>query len=575
MAKKKKAKRPPTSSSKKVTPSRQPSAVNRLIDDHPNLIPLAILLVLLLIFFSEVMFGGKTFMPPDKLNSASARPFIDESFDKGTYPKWNPYIFSGMPSFASLQSALYVDLIEDVTYGLPSKVLPIPPFTRVLINYFLLALLTYFVLMKKTGARTAALLASVALTFQPQIISFTAFGHNTKIATAVLIPIIYLLLDELLKKPRLHYFAFLAISVGLQLLRAHTQIAYYTWMMMGLVVLFWLVESIKKKQPVQDVLKSLGLVAGSLLLGVAMSSWLYLSVHEYAEYSIRGGGTGLDYIYATNWSFSPKELVTFLVPSFMGFGGDTYWGPMPFTDYPLYPGIVALFLAGMAVLLKRDRNVILLSLMTALALVISFGKHLPILYGPLFEFLPFFNKFRVPNMIHILIAFAIAALAGLGLYHLKAVTGKTVPKAIRIYVFVFTGVTALIALFLLLSKSAYFELIKGSNKPLAAASLEAAHQNAATDGLKALAFVGLSGLLVFQYVKGRLKWLTVGIAMIALVILDLWLVSSRLNNPRPQTDQGNFFAENHVVQFLKQDQELFRIYPVYDDKPVNWYMYHK
>ena len=68
-------------------------------------------------------------------------PFVEEALDKGTYPKWNPYIFCGMPSFASLQSAPYIDLLGDVVKGASwvlSKVFPLSSFTRILINYFLL-----------------------------------------------------------------------------------------------------------------------------------------------------------------------------------------------------------------------------------------------------------------------------------------------------------------------------------------------------------------------------------------------------------------------------------------------------
>ena len=34
------------------------------------------------------------------------------------------------------------------------------------------------------------------------------------------------------------------------------------------------------------------------------------------------------YNYHTDWSFSPREILTFIVPSFYGFGISTYNGPL-------------------------------------------------------------------------------------------------------------------------------------------------------------------------------------------------------------------------------------------------------
>ena len=75
--------------------------------------------------------------------------------------------------------------------------------------------------------------------------------------------------------------------------------------------------------------------------------WIYYPVINYTPYSIRGSGEGggVNFIYATNWSFSFGELATFFIPSFFGFGGVTYWGNMPFTDYPNYMGIIVLIFA--------------------------------------------------------------------------------------------------------------------------------------------------------------------------------------------------------------------------------------
>jgi len=97
-------------------PSKQQHAKHKpaFFERHSSVLPLLLLAVLLMVFFSEVMFFGKTYLPPDTLASRSIKPFIDSAFSNGQYPLWNPYIFCGMPSFASLQSAPLIDVIGDV-----------------------------------------------------------------------------------------------------------------------------------------------------------------------------------------------------------------------------------------------------------------------------------------------------------------------------------------------------------------------------------------------------------------------------------------------------------------------------
>ena len=40
-----------------------------------------------------------------------------------------------------------------------------------------------------------------------------------------------------------------------------------------------------------------------------------------------------------------QEIITFIIPSFFGFGGKLYWGGMPFTDYPNYIGLLLIIFA--------------------------------------------------------------------------------------------------------------------------------------------------------------------------------------------------------------------------------------
>ncbi len=110
--------------------------------------------------------------------------------------------------------------------------------------------------------------------------------------------------------------------------------------------LYLLVFRIIKKEQWLNVVRSGIVFALAAAFSFAMSADIYLSTLEYNPYSIRGSnpivqlGTtsdsktaegGLDYEDATNWSYSPGETMTFLIPSLYGFGGHAVKVPSPVT----------------------------------------------------------------------------------------------------------------------------------------------------------------------------------------------------------------------------------------------------
>ena len=129
--------------------------------------------------------------------------------------------------------------------------------------------------------------------------------------------------------------------------------------------------------------------------------------------SIRSSNMG-SFAYATNWSMHPKELLTYLMPNFFGFGGSTYTGFMPFTDFPNYVGLPVLLFAFLSC---RKLNSMRLFFWTVLviSILLSFGKYFEIFYQFFYNYLPFFSSFRVPSMILIVSNFCMYILCAYGL----------------------------------------------------------------------------------------------------------------------------------------------------------------
>ena len=199
MAKKKKKK------STSVKPTSQKSQTN-FFTSHPNWSAAIILFLLLIIFYYPIVFENKTLLPPDTLTAKSYQNFVKDALKEGTYPLWNPYIFSGMPSFASLSSAPLVNIVDTIiNYSLLGirHVIPMTPFMRIIINYLFFGLLVYLLLTSFKLNRYACLFAAIAVVFIPQYVAFTSYGHNTKFLTLALIPLIFWAVHNLLTKRNL------------------------------------------------------------------------------------------------------------------------------------------------------------------------------------------------------------------------------------------------------------------------------------------------------------------------------------------------------------------------------------
>ena len=607
MAKKKKAK-----SGKSVQqpskPTKQPFQMPAIINKYRLGWIVLLLLVLLTLLYHQTAINGKPFLGGDTLGVTMCyKPFINDALDREIYPQWNPYIFSGMPSFASLSSAPRINLLDTI---INKTILAITSndIFRILFNLAIFGLLMFLLMRRYKVSIGAALFAALAVVFMPQFTAFAVHGHNTKLLSLMLIPLILYLLDQLLEKRNLMYMALLALTLGFQLFRAHVQVCYYTYILIGFYFLFYAGFEYQKNKCWSPILKSAGLLLSAGILALALSSIINLSVYEYSHYSIRGGGTkgGLDYNYATGWSFSPLEMFTFLVPGFVGFGSPTYWGPMSVTNYPLYFSIIVLFLSGFAIILKRNRLVWLFSFVSLFSLLVSFGKNFPVLYYPMFKWLPFFNKLRIPSMIHIILDLAMVILAAIGIQAIinlvkeqDAKLKEKLTKQVMLYSYIFVSVCGVLFLYLAFGKDAYIQFAAGTEKVKAIVAqyssqgytlsdisrglLEPAYKLAQADAFKMIIFILVGFAAIWGFIKGKVNEILMLSILCIIVVADLWMVDSKIINDKLEENKRArifnpkaHFQPTPAVNYLKEKQsdDIFRFYPI-DDKDANWYMYHE
>ncbi|MGH7680572.1 MAG: YfhO family protein [Candidatus Eiseniibacteriota bacterium] len=533
----------------------------------------AIAAVLILVFFYPITLG-KVFISPDSVAPMGLTKIANDALTlRHVYPLWNPYHFLGMPSFGSLAFIPYA-YPPDPLFGFLNKGLGFPDLTWLLAHYLLLGLAMVALLRSLGASAEAALFGGVTLALTPNLVAVGAFGHGSQIMTAAYLPLLILLFDRFARRGSWLALAGFAFAAAFQLLRGHVQIVFYSWIALTGYALFLAVAAFRGGRRDEGWRTILGL-AGGLGLGFGMSAFLYLPVHEYAGLSTRGGGEGggAGMAYATSWSFHPREMLTFLIPSFFGFGGPTYWGSMPFTDYPNYMGIVPLALAAYAAVRARGTLRAYLTVLIAVALLISFGKHFMPLYALLYDHLPFFNKFRVPVMILFLVQFATATLAALGLT-MALWPERTGRKGgddgslwLRASVIaVVSGFAALLVINIFGDSIREHAIRSRPNFDMAHA--RAALDLATIDALKSGIFLSMGLAFIGLARRGRIVASVAALLVVGVTAVDLWTVDRKIIDPQVATtkEYDNSFRETPEIAFLRTDSTQFRVFPLrWDD----------
>src|SRR5204862_7484418 len=133
---------------------------------------------------------GKTFTSPDA-GATGPAGFVavgeQSLWHDHVYPLWNPYVFLGMPSFAS---GGYHPLIypPDWPLALVQKVSPLPDMTW-LILYYALGAWFFFLLAREWGARPeGALLGAAAFAIGPNLVAVGSHGHGSQLVDSAYLP---------------------------------------------------------------------------------------------------------------------------------------------------------------------------------------------------------------------------------------------------------------------------------------------------------------------------------------------------------------------------------------------------
>lgn len=564
--------------------------------------------ILLAAFFAPVVFRSMGLSPAaDMVASAGMYKMGEEAIRSGRFPLWNTTLFCGLPMFASLQYALFTYPPEFLIRGF-SYIFGFGDYRIWVFHYLLAGLFTYLLARHFKCSRLSAWLAGAAYAFSPQLIVLADVGHGSKLMAMTWLPLIWLMMDRLRVRPSIGRAAALGAVFAVEILALHPQVAAYGAMIIAVYIVYFGVSGIIRKN-MGAWGRLTALTAGAMILSLALSAVLWVSVLDYARFSIRGAsgagiaGAGVGWEYATGWSFHPLESITFLFPKFMGFGGSTYWGTVgtpqgqPFTHNPMYLGIVVVVLAVFCLIMVPRKRWGFAVTLAVVALTLSFGKYLPLIYGPFFHFLPFFNKFRAPVMGQVLFLLPMSLLAGIGfealIGRMKQISQKVkskgkkqkdstdlVPKSdtlLRIFWWT-VGVSGLLAVLFMVSEDLFSSLYHGFAEVIrpgtAGVILRKAEAMARPDVIKGLMLIAFLAGVSALALRRKIAWKVVAVIFIGVLVIDLWMVNYPMINFTSKTYGDALFQPEPLVNRMLKDPDRFRIHPIDSRyRAVNWWSY--
>ncbi len=545
-----------------------------------------ILFIILGFLYANPVISGKQLFQHDIIQDRGfAKELRDYRVANGEETYWTNSQFGGMPTY-QMGAQFRGDIIKKVDNLL--NFFPKP------VNYLFLLFSGFFVLgMVVVRNWKYALLGALFFGLSTYFYIIIAAGHNGKVHTiAYFAPLLAGILLVYIRKNYIWGFIVTTLFMGLQIAANHPQMTYYLFIALGFLFLSELIRAFQHKITWKHFGISTGIVALACVLGVGMNSQRIMANAEYVTETVRGkqiltnethsaDKSGMDKESMLMWSYGKLETLNLFIPRLMGGGSSekegekmmgeiqqlvqdnarsqsevdnivkglsspTYWGEQPGTSGPAYQGAVVVFLAifGFFFGWKKYRYWILGA--SILTIMLAWGSNFMALSDVFIDFVPFYNKFRAPSSILVVVELLFPLIAIIGLYRFFTDAKLEEDYKKKILTYVSGAFIGLLLIFLIFGKSLlgfHTDAEKTYLPPYLLDYLVSERFGMfRADALKALLYVAIVAAVLFLSLKKKLSQNIALIVIGAVSLFDLWTVNKRYLN------EGNFvdavFAEN-------------------------------
>lgn len=535
----------------------------------------------------------------------------------GELPLWTNSMFSGMPTFqiAFPDNNLVPSYAHKIfTLGLPNPV-----------HFFFLACICFYflcvVLRIKPIVAIMGALAFAYATYDPVIISA---GHETKMLTMAYMPALLGSILLIFDKKYIPGTALTAIFTSILISMNHPQIAYYFFMMAGIMTIFSIIRWIKQKEYKHLLLAgSLTLFAG--LTGVLTNAVNIMSTYEYQKETIRGGSsvltdstqtanksqTGLDKDYAFSYSMRIGEPFVMMVPRMYGGGSGVeevsqekskaievlsglpkemqqqlpmsyYWGGLIDTGLgtsgPPYIGAIICFLAILSMFILDGKHKWWALTAVVFSIMISWGSYFKDFSSFLFDYFPLYNKFRAPSMALIIPQLILPFLAVLCLNKIIETPDKK-----SFFPLFKKGLIATAGLFVVLllvyftsdflskGDNDILKQVRGMNQPQLLQAVTSFFDGLKEDrrGLmlgdifRSFAFILAVAIALLLFIKNKIKAVAVSLFIALFAFIDVIVIDNIYLNSDSyvdKTDNDGVFQISKADEEILADKSYFRVF---------------
>jgi len=557
---------------------------------------LVVFIILAFVYASPVLSGKQLFQHDIVQYRGGAKELLDYRADTGKETYWSDSMFGGMPTY-QMGSQFKGDVIKKIDSWL--NFLPRP------VNYLFLLFAGFFFLgMVAVRNWKYALLGATFFGLSTYFYIIIAAGHNGKVNTIeYFAPLLAGILLVYIRKQYIWGFIVTTLFMGLQVAANHPQMTYYLFLALGFLFLSELIRTIQKKTPVKHFLISSGIIAASCLIGVVMNSQRIMANSEYIKETVRGkqiltnesstsGKSGMDKESMLMWSYGQLETLNLFIPRLMGggtqepegkemmnrvqelvqenvssqsemdriskgFSGMTYWGDQPGTSGPAYQGAIVCFLAMLGFFFAGRKYRYWILGASVLTVLLAWGNNFMPLSDFFIDYVPFYNKFRAPSSILVVVELLFPLIAIIGLYKFFTDEKLTEEYKQKILLYV-SGATLGLLLILLFFGKSLLGFHTANEKMyfppfLMDYLVEERYKLFRIDAMKAFFYVAIAAAALFMVLKNKLSQNVALIIIGAVSLFDLWTVNKRYLNDGNYVDK--VFAEN---PFQTETSELLQ-----------------
>ncbi|HRP02497.1 MAG TPA: YfhO family protein [Candidatus Kapabacteria bacterium] len=524
------------------------------IKSLPHYLPIIIFAITTIVFFGGQINSNTFFWEDFAEYVYPTQTFAARESAGGVIPFWNPYIFSGMPFIADLQTGFFYPFNRLLNFFVDSSghlsVWGLQFIT--IIHFFIAQLSFYFLIIYYKRSQLSAIFTAIAFAFSGILVMHVI--HPMMVYHLAWFPLVLLFFDKGIKERNFRKGIVAGLILGMSLLSGHPQTSLYLFTFL-FVYYVWIVltDYIDNKATFKEIAFAKLPAILTFLVAIGIFAVQYLPSRELANEAVRNEST---YEKSAEGSLEFSQIVSSVIPNAFGviipeqnnkfpfylMSGDKQAPYYYYWETSFYFGVPILILGLFGFITGfRDRRLQVLLFLVVFAFLYALGSNF-VLHKVFYNF-PFFKLFRMPArmMMYLVIIFPIAASFGFDylLNNSKQLQNIVIASILPIII-ALLGVSGLLSG--MIETPASLTSILSSNS------------------LLALLFATITFAVMYLITNRKINYLSAGGILVVIIFADLYLAHSEFNSSKTNFKDSYTMGADMVQSFRSTNLDnMFRV----------------